>query len=72
MPDERQESINQGIGSPAESEIGKRAEREAREKLIHTPRASQPDSALGGTSDSDSPADEAIAASLRRDDQEKR
>ena len=69
MPDERQESINEGIASPAESEIGKRAEQEARERLIRTPRDAQADSALGGTSDSDSPADEAIAASLRRDNQ---
>lgn len=59
MPDERKESIEQGIAPPPESTIGKAAERENREQLIRTPEEARPDSAMGGTSDADSAGDEA-------------
>jgi len=59
MPDERAESISQGIAPPPESVKGRAAEQRNREKLIRTPPEAQPDSAMGGTSDVDSPADEA-------------
>ena len=59
MPDERKESIEQGIAPPPESAIGQAAERENREQLIRTPEEARPDSAMGGTSDSDTAGDEA-------------
>ena len=59
MPDERAESISQGIGAPPESKVGRNAEERAREQLIRTPPEAQPDSAMGGTSDVDAPVDDA-------------
>jgi hypothetical protein len=59
MPDERQQSTREGIAPAPESEIGRRADEKRREKVTHTPPEAQPDSAMGGTSDADSPADEA-------------
>ena len=59
MTDERRESIEQGIAAPPESTIGQAAERRNREQLIQTPEEARPDSAMGGTSDADSPGDEA-------------
>lgn len=59
MPDERKESIEQGIAPPPESAIGQAAERQNREQLIRTPEEARPDSAMGGTSDADSAGDEA-------------
>lgn len=64
MPDERAESIQQGIAAPEESRRGKEAEARLREQLISTPEEARPDSAMGGTSDVDSPADEAGTARL--------
>lgn len=59
MPDERAESIHQGIAAPDESRIGKEAEARLKEQLVHTPEDARPDSALGGTSDVDAPVDDA-------------
>jgi hypothetical protein len=59
MPDERQESTREGIAPAPESEIGQDAAERQRSRLIRTPPEAQPDSAMGGTSDADSPADEA-------------
>jgi hypothetical protein len=59
MPDERQESTRQGIAPPPESEIGRAADERRRREVINTPPEAQPDSAMGGTSDADSPGDEA-------------
>lgn len=56
MPDERQDSIHQGIGSPEESEIGQRAAEERRVKAESGPEIG---GGLGGTSDSDTSAEEA-------------
>lgn len=59
MPDERQESTAEGIAPAPESCIGREADRRRREQVIRTPPEAQPESAMGGTSDADSPADEA-------------
>ena len=59
MPDERAESIAQGIAPPEESRKGKEAEAKLREQLINTPEGARPDSAMGGTSDVDAPVDDA-------------
>ncbi|HEY0142854.1 MAG TPA: hypothetical protein VGF48_18280 [Thermoanaerobaculia bacterium] len=59
MPDERRESITQGIAAPDESEVGKAAEARNREQLINIPEEARPDSAMGGTSDVDAPVDDA-------------
>jgi hypothetical protein len=59
MPDERAESITQGIAAPDESRIGKAAEARLKEQLIHIPEDARPDSAMGGTSDVDAPVDDA-------------
>ena len=59
MPDERQESTAQGIAPAPESEIGRVADEQRREQLANAPEESRPDSAMGGTSDADSAADEA-------------
>ena len=59
MPDERAESIAQGIAPPPESEKGRQAEARNREQLIRTPPEAQADSAMGGTSDVDAPVDDA-------------
>lgn len=56
MTDERQDSIKQGIGAPAESEIGQRAAEERRRLAETGPEIG---GGLGGTSDVDSAADEA-------------
>jgi hypothetical protein len=59
MADERKDSTQRGIAPPPDSPIGQAAERENQEELIHTPEEARPDSAMGGTSDADSPGDEA-------------
>lgn len=59
MTDERKDSTAHGIAPPPESAIGEKAERRNRERLIHTPPEAQPESAMGGTSDADTPGDEA-------------
>ncbi len=59
MPDERLESTREGIAPAPESEIGRAADERRREQVINTPPDAQPDSAMGGTSDSDTAPDEA-------------
>jgi len=59
MPDERQQSTREGIAPAPESKVGEDAAARQQERLIHTPPEAQPESAMGGTSDADSPADEA-------------
>lgn len=54
--DERQDSIRQGIGAPQESAIGQKA---AAEHSRLAADGSEIGGGMGGTSDSDSPADEA-------------
>lgn len=62
MPDERQDSIRQGIHAPEESEEGQRA---AEEKRRTAPDAPPIGGGMGGTSDADSPADEALYQAQR-------
>lgn len=59
MPDERAESLKQGIAVPEESKVGKDAEVRRLEELQNAPEETRPDGAMGGTSDVDSPVDEA-------------
>ena len=56
MADERQDSIRQGIGVPPESEVGKAAAEEKRKRNAQGPEIG---GGMGGTSDADSPGDEA-------------
>lgn len=65
MPDERQESIEQGIAAPKESEIGRAADAKRRDELVNAPESSRPDSGMGGTSDVDSPADDAATTAAK-------
>lgn len=62
MPDERQDSIRQGIAAPPESPIGAAAEEERRERAAHGPAIG---GAMGGTSDANTPGDEAQEAAAR-------
>jgi hypothetical protein len=59
VPDERQDSTRKGVAPAPESQIGTEQEKRQQAELIHTPPEAQPEGAIGGTSDSDSPADEA-------------
>jgi hypothetical protein len=66
MPDERQDSIRQGISAPQESEIGQKAAAERKRLAADGPEIG---GGLGGTSDADSAADEASKnAELNRGD----
>lgn len=68
MIDERQDSIRQGIGAPQESGIGQRAAAERRRRAAE---GAQIGGGLGGTSDADSPGDEAASDAARTaDDQD--
>ena len=59
MPDERQQSTREGIAPAPESDIGRAADERRREQVTHLPQDQWPDSAMGGTSDSDAAPDEA-------------
>ncbi len=63
MPDERQDSIRQGIGAPAESPEGQAAAEERRRRAAEGPEIG---GGIGGTSDVDSAADEAQANAAAR------
>ena len=56
MIDERQDSIRQGIQSPAESDTGRKAEEERQRRAAEGPEIG---GGMGGTSDADSPGEEA-------------
>lgn len=55
MPDERQDSIQQGIHAPAESPSGTEAAEENRRRAADSPPIG---GAMGGTSDASRPGDE--------------
>lgn len=57
MPDERQDSIRQGISAPEESPEGQKAAERRRELNTDAPEIG---GGMGGTSDADSPADESL------------
>jgi hypothetical protein len=56
MPDERQDSIRQGINAPEESPTGQRAAEERRRRAAEGPEIG---GGMGGTSDESSPGEEA-------------
>lgn len=56
MSDERQDSIRQGVGAPAESPTGQAAADERRRSAAEGPQIG---GAMGGTSDADTAGDEA-------------
>jgi hypothetical protein len=62
MIDERQDSMRQGIGAPPESPAAKEAEQRRRRDAPQEPEI---EGGIGGTSDSDSPGDEAAADAAR-------
>lgn len=62
MPDERQDSIRQGIHAPEESPSGAAAEAERRRRIAGDPTM---DAAMGGTSDESTAAEEAQANAAR-------
>lgn len=72
MPDERQESTREGVAPAPESEVGRKAEEKLQRKMARTPRNARPDSAMGGTSDADRPADQAELERLIREREERR
>jgi hypothetical protein len=61
MPDERLDSMRQGIGAPPESAQARRADRERRDEIVNDPSPVQMEGAMGGTSDADRAGDEADA-----------
>lgn len=63
MPDERKDSIEQGVGAPEESPKGRAAAEERARRAAEGPEM---EGAMGGTSDADSPADEASFDAQRR------
>lgn len=65
MPDERQDSIRQGIAAPEESPSGMAAAEERRERAAEGPPIG---GAMGGTSDASRPGDESQMNAARRGD----
>lgn len=63
MPDERLDSIRQGIHTPPESPTGRAADERRAERVSNDPPI---DSALGGTSDAESAGEEADMDARRR------
>ncbi len=70
MPDERRDSIERGIGAPDESPIGRRARTKREQQAGDAPPM---DGAMGGTSDADSPGEEAQQKAFEhaRDEEER-
>jgi hypothetical protein len=64
MPDERQDSMKQGIGAPPESEAARQAAEARRRRNAESPEIG---GEMGGTSDADSPGDEAGYDAARSD-----
>ena len=56
MPDERRDSIEQGVGAPDESPTGREAAEQRRKRAAEGPEIG---GGMGGTSDSDSAGEEA-------------
>ena len=67
MPDERLDSMRQGIAAPPESPEAQQADAERRAELIRNPMPVEMESAMGGTSDSERAGDQAdMDAALKR------
>ena len=69
MGEERQQSTREGIAPAPERAIGAQAAEQRRGDHLETPPGAQPDSAMGVTSDVDSPADDAATTAARTGDQ---
>lgn len=67
MPDERQDSISEGIHAPEESPSGQDAAEENRRRAAEAPEIG---GGVGGTSDADSPSDQARYDAQRREAEE--
>lgn len=66
MPDERLDSIEQGIGVPPESPAARKADEIRKAESIRHPQTGM-EGEMGGSSDVDRPGDEALLdATLRR------
>lgn len=67
MPDERLDSMQQGIGAPPESPEAQQADAERRAELARNPVPVEMEGAMGGTSDSERAGDQAdMDAALNR------
>jgi hypothetical protein len=66
MPDERLDSMRQGIGAPPESPAAQKADAERREQIVRDPAPVPMESAMGGTSDAGGPADDVDADAILR------
>jgi hypothetical protein len=66
MPDERLDSMRQGIGAPPESPAAQKADAERREQIVRDPSPVPMESAMGGTSDAGSAADDVDADAVLR------
>lgn len=67
MPDERLDSMQQGIGAPPESPAAKKADAERRAEMARNPSPVPLEGAMGGTSDAERAGDEAdMNAALHR------
>lgn len=69
MPDERLDSIQQGLHAPAESPSGAAAEKARQKRLSEDPPI---ESAMGGSSDESSPGEEAQVNAARRSSEDGR
>lgn len=65
MPDERQDSIRQGIQAPAESPAGQDAAEQRRQRAAEGPPIG---GAMGGTSDAERPGEESQMNAAMADD----
>ena len=70
MSHERQQLTREGIAPRRESGTRVPAAEQRRYGLVQTSPEAQPDSALGGTSDGDSPADDTATTVARTGDQQ--
>ena len=66
MPDERQDSMRQGIGAPPESPMATEADAARKAEITRNPNPVEMEGAMGGTSDVDRPADEADVNAILR------
>ena len=67
MPDERLDSMKQGIAAPPESPAAQEADKERRKEMVNNPSPVPLEGAMGGTSDAERAGDEAdMNANLNR------
>jgi hypothetical protein len=66
MPDERLDSMRQGIGAPPESPAAQKADAERRDQVLRAPSPVPMESAMGGTSDAGRAGDDVDADAVLR------